>query len=106
MQILKPVDQLLCAIHTVFPPRFGVAAHRYFTGWTPIPRSDLLSSSGELDDEKLKKTVRKVRFFLHPDKLPNDFNEEQKFMTTLLWDVLSDAWEEYQKHKEDLDWVK
>jgi hypothetical protein len=59
-----------------------------------------------LDKEKLNKAVRKVRFFLHPDKLPRDLNEEQQFMCKLLWDVTNDAWEDYKKSQEELDWVK
>ena len=58
------------------------------------------------DDEKLKKAVRKIRFFLHPDKLPRDLNAEQSFACRMLWDVTSDSWEEHCKQKEELDWIK
>ena len=107
MQILKPVDQLLCTIQTVYPPAFGVAAHKYFTGWTAVSQSDILSSpsSGIVDDDKMKKTVRRCRFFLHPDKLPHDLTDDQRFMCKLLWDVINDAYEDYKKSKEDLDWL-
>ena len=106
MQVLKPVDQLLCSIHSVFPPSFGVSSHEYFQSWKPITRSDLLSSTaGALDENKLKKMVRKVRFFLHPDKLPHDLTEDQEFLCKLLWDVINDAFEEYKKSKDDLDWM-
>jgi len=57
------------------------------------------------DQEKLKKAVRKLRFFLHLDRLPRDFTAEQSFCTKMLWDVSLAAWEEYQKHKDDLDWI-
>jgi len=40
---------------------------------------------------------RKVKFFLHPDKLPKDFSEMQLFVCKLLWDVLADAWEIFDK---------
>ena len=106
MQMLRPIDVLITSIHKVFPPALGVAGHDYFAKWKPVSGSDLAGPSGLPEEEKLKKSVRKIRFFLHPDKLPNDLNEEQQFMTKMLWDVTSDAWEEYQKHKEDLDWVK
>jgi flagellar biosynthesis GTPase FlhF len=106
LQMLRPIDGLITSIHQVFPPALGVKGHDYFSKWTPIAGSDLAGPSGLPDEEKLKKSVRKIRFFLHPDKLPNDLNEEQQFMTKMLWDVTSDAWEEYQKHREDLDWVK
>jgi hypothetical protein len=105
LQMLRSVDVLITTIHKVFPPALGVPAHEYFEDFKPITRSEIAGPSGLPDDTKLKKAVRKLRFFLHPDRLPRDLNEEQKFMTKMLWDVTSDAWEEYQKSKEDLDWV-
>ena len=41
--------------------------------------------------------MRKIRFFLHPDKLPLDFTAEQSFLCKILWDVTCDAWEKNQK---------
>jgi len=96
---------MVTTIHTVFPPALGVSGHDYFKKWKAIARGDIADVNGLPDEPKLKKAVRKIRFFLHPDKLPHDLNEEQKFMVKMLWDITSDAWEEYQKHKEDLDWV-
>jgi len=57
------------------------------------------------DQSKLKKAVRKLRVFLHPDRLPRDFNGEHTFVCKMLWDVSNDAWEEFLKHKDDLDWI-
>ena len=104
--MLKPVDVLVTTIHTVFPPALGVSAHDYFSKWNAIDRNGLLEGNGQPNEEKLKKAVRKVRFFLHPDKLPKDLNSEQQFMTKMLWDVTSDAWEEFEKSREALDWIK
>jgi hypothetical protein len=84
----------------VFPPALGVPGHEYFTKWRPIMSKEIA------DEELLKKAVRKVRFFLHPDKLPRDFSEEQNFTCKLLWDVTNDSYEDYKKGKEDLDWMK
>ncbi|KAL3940597.1 MAG: hypothetical protein SGARI_000904, partial [Bacillariaceae sp.] len=105
LHMLRSVDVLVTTIHKVFPPAFGVPAHDYFQGFKPITPADIAGPSGLPDDDKLKKSVRKLRFFLHPDKLPRDLNEEQTFMTKMLWDVTSDAFEEFKKSKEDLDWV-
>lgn len=58
------------------------------------------------DDDKLSKAVRKLRFFLHPDKLPKDFNDDQVFVCKLLWDVTNDAWEEHKKKEEQLGWIR
>jgi hypothetical protein len=100
LQLLRPIEVLITTIHNVFPPALGVPGHEYFTKWKPITASDISN------EEQLNKTVRKVRFFLHPDKLPRDFSEEQHFTCKLLWDVTNDSYEDYKKGKEDLDWVK
>mmetsp|Transcript_7782 Transcript_7782/g.8488 ORF Transcript_7782/g.8488 Transcript_7782/m.8488 type:complete len:147 (-) Transcript_7782:109-549(-) len=108
LQMLRPIDMLLTSIHTVFPPAFGVTGHEYFKKWKPITRESLVLSAAmgnSPDEEKLKKAVRKLRFFLHPDKTPRDLSEEQKFMVKMLWDVTSDAWEEHHKQKEELSWI-
>lgn len=106
LQMLRPIDVMVTTIHTVFPPALKVPAHDYFQKWKPIGRPDVSNNAGLVDEEKLKKSVRKIRFFLHPDKLPKDLNPEQAFMVKMLWDITSDAWEEFQKRKEDLDWIK
>jgi hypothetical protein len=106
LQHLRPIADLLCTIHTVFPPAFGVAGHDYFGKWTSVNRTYLIPVGSGPDEEKLKKAVRKLRFFLHPDKLPRDLNEEQTFMCKMLWDISSDAWEEFKKRHEELDWIQ
>ncbi|KAL7552596.1 hypothetical protein ACHAWF_015832 [Thalassiosira exigua] len=108
LNALRPIDQLITTIHTAMPPAFGVTAHAYFAKFTPIKQGELVVSAamGGPDETKLKKAVRKVRVFLHPDKLPRDLNSDQQFMARMLWDITSDSWEEFQKHKEELDWIR
>jgi hypothetical protein len=106
LQMLRSIDILISTIQNVFPPALGVPAHDYFKKWKPFSRNDVLGDNGVQDEAKLKKAVRKLRFFLHPDKLPKDLNTEQQFMVKMLWDVTNDAWEEFQKSKEHLDWIK
>lgn len=106
---LKPIHFLVTSIHGVFPPAFNVKGHAYFAKWKPFSESDLQISAAmgnNPDEEKLKKAVRKIRFFLHPDKLPKDLDEHQQFMCKMLWDVTSDAWEEHIKKNEELDWIQ
>lgn len=105
--MLRPIDQLLSSIHTVFPPFANVASHDYFSKWKPIAHSDLLigSAMSGADEAKLKKAVRKLRVFLHPDKLPKELDSKQSFVCKMLWDVSNDAYEEFLKSKEDLDWI-
>ena len=105
MAALRPIDQLLQSVQDVYPPFNNVPAHSYFEGWQEITHQDLMCASGALDEKKLSKAVRKLRFFLHPDKLPRDLTEEHHFMVKLLWDVTNDAWEDYKKVKEELDWM-
>ena len=109
LNVLRPIDQLITTIHTAMPPAFGVATHAYFAKFTPILRTELVVSSAmgnHPDETKMKKAVRKVRVFLHPDKLPRDLSSDQQFMARMLWDITSDSWEEYQKHKDELDWIR
>jgi hypothetical protein len=110
LNMLRPIDHLISTIHTAMPPAFGVAAHAYFTKFTPISQNELtvVASMGgsHPDEEKLKKAVRKVRVFLHPDKLPRDLSHDQAFAARMLWDITSDSWEEFQKHKDELDWIR
>jgi hypothetical protein len=108
-QVLKPISHLVCQIHTVFPPVFGVTAHPYFEGFKPIVWQELIvtttggtanSTPPAWDAAKLKKAVRTIRFFLHPDKLPHDLNGIQPFLCKLLWDVINDAFEDYQQQQQ------
>lgn len=106
--MLRPIDQLLSSIQTVCPPFAGIATHEYFSKWKAINHQELLlgSAMGGADEAKLKKAVRKLRVFLHPDRLPREFDAKQTFVCKMLWDVSNDAYEEFVKHKEDLDWIK
>jgi hypothetical protein len=38
-----------------------------------------------------------MKFFLHPDKLPNDFSEKQTLLCKTIWDVTADAMEAENK---------
>jgi hypothetical protein len=105
LQMLRPIEVLVTTIQGVFPPALGVPGHEYFGKWTPFTTADLVNDQGRPDDGKLKKAVRKIRFFLHPDKLPKDLNTEQTFMVKMLWDVTNDAYEEFHKKNEELDWI-
>jgi len=105
MQILRPIESLVTSIHTVFPPKFGVAGHEHFSKWKVVAMPEVMSGA-QPDDEKLKKVVKKLRFLLHPDKLPRDFSEEQQFMCRMLWDITHDAFEDHKKKEEELGWMK
>ena len=83
----KPIADLLCTIETTFPL---VPNHAYSSDkFQPFSATALSSGSSDV----LKRAVRKMRFFLHPDRLPKDFNEHQTLLCRTLWDVISESWD-------------
>jgi len=91
MNCLRPIDQLLCNVQLAYPKALGLDWHEYFDGWKAISPSELVDSSGmALDEKKLSKAVRKLRFFLHPDKLPRDLTPHHGFLCKMLWDVINE----------------
>jgi len=108
LQTLRPIDQLILSIHQVLPPAFGLPSHEYFSKFKPFVKQDIQISDvmTGVSEEKLKKAVRRVRVFLHPDRLPKELNSEQQFLCKMLWDVTSDGWEVFCTKNEELDWVK
>mmetsp|Transcript_10375 Transcript_10375/g.29179 ORF Transcript_10375/g.29179 Transcript_10375/m.29179 type:complete len:491 (-) Transcript_10375:41-1513(-) len=90
-QQLKPIGILIGNLQAVLPPAFGVKSHEYFAKWKLISHNDVCQN-----EDALKKAVRKCRFFLHPDKLPSDLDELQRFMCKMIWDILNDAWETHK----------
>jgi hypothetical protein len=108
-QVLRPIEVLITSVHAVFPPKFGIPGHSYFGKWAPITPGEVFKSpngAGGPDAERLSKAVRKLRFFLHPDKLPRDLTTEQQFACKMVWDITTDAFEEHKKQEEDLGWIK
>jgi hypothetical protein len=104
MQTLRPIGELLTTIHHAFPPAHDLPRHDYFDDWQPlllgVPTTAMAS-----DEQQLNKAVRKIRFFLHPDKRPRDLSEQHQYLCQLLWDVINDAWEEYLRVKDELGWM-
>jgi hypothetical protein len=105
MQILRPIEILITSVHLVFPPKYGVPGHEHFTKWSIVTLPEVMSGT-QPDDEKLSKAVKKLRFVLHPDKLPREFTEEQIFMCRMIWDIVSDAFEDHKKREEELAWMR
>jgi len=88
---LHPLHHLLVTLPTTFPPvNERVEPHEYFSKWTPISGEVFLESGDELDG-LLKRATRKVKIFLHPDKLPKDLTETQSFLFRAIWDVILES---------------
>jgi hypothetical protein len=86
-----------------------VSGHEYFTKWTVIAHDEILQGSvlgNRPEDAKLKKAMRKLQFFLHPNKLPRDLSEKQSFMCKILWDIISNTKAEHNKKEEELGWIR
>ena len=99
LQHLKSVAELIHTIQKVFPPRFtSVANHEYFSRWASLSNSNHSNNSNanSNDRQNTDSQLRKLKFFLHPDKLPKDFNDDQSFLCKLLWDIVNDA--QQQQH--------
>lgn len=87
-QQLKSLTELICTFPRVFPPPV-VASHVHFSKWQS---TNVINNQKELD-----KCVRKLKFLLHPDKLPSDFNAEQTYLCQILWDIIHDAIQKQQQ---------
>jgi hypothetical protein len=108
LQTLRPIGELLATVHHAFPPAHDLPRHDYFDEWQPLPAIIPTRSGGPNDEQQqqqLAKTVRKVRFFLHPDKRPRDLSVSHQYLCQLLWDVINDAYEEYLRVKDELGWM-
>ena len=88
------IAHLLGTIHTLFPPAMGVSPHAYFAKWKPFAEQALAEGQQNNNTAVLKRAVKKTRFFLHPDKLPQDLNDDQQLVCRQLWDAVSDAAEQ------------
>ena len=89
---LRPLGSLLTSIPTLFPPINSlVEPHDYFLKWKEFSEDAFEGESGRDLNELLKRAVRKAKFFLHPDKLPNDLTENQVFVLKSVWDVVQEA---------------
>lgn len=86
---IETLQHILVTIPSLFPPKnAGVEPHAYFAKWKTFDDEAFADDGGDELKELLKRAVRKAKFFLHPDKLPNDLTENQSLLFKNIWDII------------------
>jgi len=76
---LRPLTELLVTVTDVFPPaNKKVEPHDYFHKWKPLAEHAFEECGDELQSYLLKKSLKKMKIFLHPDRVPDDLTESQR----------------------------
>ena len=87
---LRPLQMLLFEAPVLLPPYNPlVEDHEYFTKWKTIHR-DELKNCGD-DSQAVSKLAKKCKLFLHPDKWPQNLNQDQKLLLQSIWDVFQES---------------
>ena len=106
-----PLQTLLVTVPTILPPEnLFVEAHEYFKKWKTLDESAFIGMDEEQLMDLLKRgknqlaafhhafgetnpsiAARKAKFFLHPDKIPKDLNEDQSLLLKTIWDVIQES---------------
>merc|ERR1719491_570021 len=86
---MQPLATLLVSVpNKLFhPTNIFVESHEYFEKWTVIS-AEAFSENGDELSTLLKRAMKKVKLFLHPDKLPRDLTDDQTLLLTTMWEVL------------------
>jgi hypothetical protein len=89
---LNPMGTLLVTVPTLFPATNDfVEDHEYFDKWKEFSEDAFAGETGDDLKNLLTRAARKAKFFLHPDKLPNDLTEAQTTLFKSIWDVIQDS---------------
>lgn len=89
-KVFRALQTLLLNLHQAFPPvtfrgRQIVSPHPYFARHSPILPTAVTNHKGII------RSLRRVRFFLHPDKLPPNFDVDQLNLCKALWDIINEV---------------
>ena len=89
---LRSLETLLIEIPILFPPiNPFVEKHEYFDKYKEFSADAFEGQSGDELKELLTRAVRKAKFFLHPDKLPQDLTVNQSLVLKSIWDVVQES---------------
>ena len=88
---LNTLQELLCTVPSVLhPTNTKVEPHDYFGKVPKFSEEAFSGNSGDDLNQLLKRAVRKMKFFTHPDKLPEDLTESQTLLFKTIWDVIQE----------------
>jgi hypothetical protein len=91
-QVLKPLTDLLSTVPDAFPPiNPKVESHEYFLKWKEFSEEAFDEESGDELTAVLRKAMKKVKLFFHPDKLPADLTESQSKLFKTMWDFFMES---------------
>lgn len=78
---LRPLAELLITVMDTFPPNNKkVEPHAYFSTWRPLAEDAFDECGNQFQnfvDTLLKRSLKKMKMFLHPDSVPADLTDRQ-----------------------------
>jgi hypothetical protein len=85
------IKHFLLTIPLMLPPNnTTVEPHEYFTKWKILDSEAFVGVSEDVQIELLVRAMRKLKIFLHPDKLPKDLTQNQTQLFETLWNELQE----------------
>lgn len=91
-QVLKPLTDMLTTVPDALPPiNPKVESHEYFLKWKEFSEEAFDEESGDELTAVLRKAMKKVKLFFHPDKLPADLTESQSKLFKAMWDFFMES---------------
>ena len=89
---MNDLQDLLCTVRSILPPiNTKVEPHDYFSKVPVFSKQAFGCISGDEElNELLKRAMRRMKFFVHPDNLPTDLTESQTVLFGAMWDVIQE----------------
>jgi len=85
---LRPMAELLVTVTDTFPPsNTRVEPHEYFSKWKPLAEDVFDECGVELHAYLLRKSLKKMKTFLHPERVPNVLTDKQSSLIKKLQGV-------------------
>ena len=89
---LRPLPTLLFEVSVLLSPENHLVEYpEYFDKWKILHRDEFKDDNGSVDDQKVSKVAKKCKLFLHPDKWPQDLDDDQRLLLQSIWDVLQES---------------